>query len=217
MVEEERDWLGVWRYCFNSVRTTWGRFDLGREGGWVSVLCLKSRFMHLCSCKRKCPVGYCINGSIVQEGHSLGNTDEGVIRVLVIGKDAFPVTHTTCSLVEKNSWRHNSVGLASGCPTCMVSTLFWVCDDVLFESWEEKRLLTCCVAQAGPVSGSEVAVFLLLWLVSRARSALFWDLPFGWSRKAEGRSLRRPPAGWLPVLLESSCPAIVDEGVGMRF
>ena len=73
------------------------RFDLGREGRWVSVLCLKSRS----SCKRKRPVGYC--GSIVQEGHSLGNTDEGVIRVQVIGKDIFPVTHMTCPLVKKNS------------------------------------------------------------------------------------------------------------------
>ena len=99
----ESETLHGWRYCFNSLRTTWGRFDLGSGGGWVSVLCLKSRSMHLCSCKRNCPVGYCVNGSIVQEGHSLGNTDEGVIRVLVIGKDAFPVIHTTCSLVEKNS------------------------------------------------------------------------------------------------------------------
>lgn len=93
-------WVEVlFHQCKDHMRKV--RFDLGREGEWVSVWCLKSRSMHLCSYKRKCRVGYCVNGSIVQEG----NTDEGVIRVPVIGKDAFPVAHMTCSLVEKNSWK----------------------------------------------------------------------------------------------------------------
>jgi len=32
-----------------------------------------------------------------------------------------------------------------------------------------------------------------------------------------GQVTAGPPAGWLPLLLEPSCPTIVDKGVGMRF
>lgn len=67
----------------------------------MSVWCLKSRSMRLWGCKWKRLIGYCVNGSMVRKRH-LGNTDEGVIRVLVIDKVAFPVTYMPCSLVEKN-------------------------------------------------------------------------------------------------------------------
>lgn len=42
--------------------------------------------------KWKCSIGHCVNGSMVQKSHLLGDTDVGVIRVLVIDKAALTAT-----------------------------------------------------------------------------------------------------------------------------
>lgn len=49
--------------------------------------------------KWKCPIGHCVNSSMVQKRH-LGDTDMEVIRVLVIDEATFTVTYFSCSIVQ---------------------------------------------------------------------------------------------------------------------
>lgn len=49
---KEKEMTGWVEVLFQQCKDHMGkvRFDLGREAGWVSVWCLKSRSMHLCGC-----------------------------------------------------------------------------------------------------------------------------------------------------------------------